>query len=199
MDITLAIFLILIGFIIGFSVAALLFTLRAEKKEETTRLSPPHLPLENPPTEIPQALEESPEISETPSPPLEEIPPTSQQPVKKPAGGPFGIFVRALQKMEVPRIEPALPSIVAQIDAILQERLKGTSLAQRGIRLVDQSDQGMAVVIGLNRYEELDAVPDAEVQAAIRAAVAEWERRTSQGTSEAAQSHINPPDRENLS
>lgn len=195
MDLTLAIFLILIGCIIGFSMAALLFTLRTEKKEETAPLSPPHPSLEKT-----QTMEENPTILEIPSPALKEIPPTSEQPLKHPTGGPLGIFVRALQKMEIPRVEPALPSIVAQIDAILQERLKGTSLARRGVRLVEQSDQGMAIVIGLNRYDELDAVPDAEVQAAIRAAVAEWERRTSQeATSEAAQNPINPPDRENLS
>ena len=47
---------------------------------------------------------------------------------------PFNVFTRAL----LPRSETQTPNlnVVAQIDAILQEKLEDTPLKQRGIRLV---------------------------------------------------------------
>jgi hypothetical protein len=66
---------------------------------------------------------------------------------------------------------------VAQIDEILQERLAGTPLAVRGIRLQEAPDGGVIVLVGLQRFEGIDAVPDSEIKAAIRQAVAEWEKQ----------------------
>jgi hypothetical protein len=72
-------------------------------------------------------------------------------------------------------------TMVGQIDAILQTRIAGTPLAGRGIRLVESMQGGALVVVGLNRYPGVADVPDPEVQAAIRAAIAEWENRYTPG------------------
>ncbi len=72
---------------------------------------------------------------------------------------------------------PVLKSIVAQIDDVLQIRLAGTPLATKGIRLVETPSGGVLVHVGANSYEGIDLVPDAEATAAIRAAIAEWEKK----------------------
>ncbi len=69
----------------------------------------------------------------------------------------------------------ASPSIVAQINDILQAQIKGTSLERRGIRLIESPFHGVSVWIGLNSYPGLDSVPDEEVNTAIRTAVKTWE------------------------
>ncbi len=71
--------------------------------------------------------------------------------------------------------------MVAQIDAILQARLVGSPLAERGIRLVESAEGGVTVMVGLTRYAGVGEVPDAEVQAAIRGAIAEWEEKYTPG------------------
>jgi len=70
---------------------------------------------------------------------------------------------------------PPAKSIVFQIDAILQDQISGTPLADRGIRLAEAPGQGVMVWLGLNHFQGIDAVPDPEVQAAIRKAVKTWE------------------------
>ncbi len=79
--------------------------------------------------------------------------------------------------------EPAVAptTMVGQIDAILQSKLIGTPLATRGIRLVESAQGGAMVVVGLNRYPGVGDVPDPEVQALIRAAIAEWEKKYTPG------------------
>src|SRR5512138_625310 len=78
---------------------------------------------------------------------------------------------------------PAAPasSIVGQIDNVLQARLAGTPLEERGIFLTESSDGGVNVYVGLTRYNGVDEVPDPEVKAAIRAAIAEWENKFTPG------------------
>ncbi len=71
--------------------------------------------------------------------------------------------------------------MIGQIDAILQAKLVGTPLATRGVRLVESANGGAMVVVGLNRYAEVGDVPDPDVQAVIRAAIAEWENKYTPG------------------
>ena len=71
--------------------------------------------------------------------------------------------------------------MVGQIDAILQNNLVGTPLAGRGIHLVESAQGGAMVVVGMNRYAGIGDVPDPEVQAAIRAAITEWENKYTPG------------------
>jgi hypothetical protein len=68
-----------------------------------------------------------------------------------------------------------------QIDAILQARLAGTPLEERGVFLTQSPEGGVIVYVGLTRYTSVDEVPDAEVKAAIRAAIAEWENKYTPG------------------
>lgn len=78
---------------------------------------------------------------------------------------------------------PAAPatSIVGQIDSILQERLDGTPLAERGVFLAQAPDGGVMVYVGLTKYMAIDDVPDADIKAAIRAAITEWENKYTPG------------------
>lgn len=79
-----------------------------------------------------------------------------------------------------PRDEPApavlsSKSIVAQIDDILQEMLETSPLKSRGIRLMESPRGGMTIWVGLESYQAIDDVPDAEIVTLIRAAVEKWE------------------------
>ncbi len=72
-------------------------------------------------------------------------------------------------------------SIVQQIDTVLQERLLGSPLEKRGIRLQESPEGGVEVYVGLNKYPAVDDVPDAEIKSAIRAAISEWEDKFTPG------------------
>jgi hypothetical protein len=78
---------------------------------------------------------------------------------------------------------PAAPanSIVTQIDTILQARLAGTPLEERGIFLTQSSEGGVIVYVGLTRYNGIDEVPDPEIKAALRGAITEWESKYTPG------------------
>jgi hypothetical protein len=70
---------------------------------------------------------------------------------------------------------------VSQIDSLLQARLAGTPLEERGIFLAQSPEGGVAVYVGLTRYNGIDEVPDAQIKAAIRAAISEWENKYTPG------------------
>lgn len=72
-------------------------------------------------------------------------------------------------------------SMVAQIDKILQVKIIGTSLADRGIRLLESPEGGVSVYIGLTRYNSVADIPDPAIQAAIQSAIAEWENSATTG------------------
>lgn len=71
---------------------------------------------------------------------------------------------------------PEPVSIVAQIDAILQEVLQRNGV-QRAIHLSEGADGTVQVIVDLKLYKSIEEVPDREIQHLIRQAVAEWERR----------------------
>jgi len=79
--------------------------------------------------------------------------------------------------------EPVAPpeSIVAQINSVLQARLAGTPLADKGVRLQESLEGGVLVWVGINKYESIDDVPDEQIKAAIRAAIVEWENKYTPG------------------
>jgi hypothetical protein len=72
-------------------------------------------------------------------------------------------------------------SIVTQIDTILQARIVGTSLEDRGVFLAQSPEGGVMVYIGLTKYSGIDEVPDPEIKAAIRSAITEWENKYTPG------------------
>lgn len=110
----------------------------------------------------------------TPTPARVATPAPASRQVAKPSGG--------KAKGEPSPIEEAAASvsgsksIVAQIEDILQDMLVGGPLAHRGIHLNEDPVRGVIVSDGIHRYEGIDSVPDPEVKAIIRAAVAEWEK-----------------------
>ena len=106
------------------------------------------------------------------------VPPFDSQPTSR-TTGPLKLDTGPLGAAEPPASAPT--TMVGQIDAILQTRLIGTPMASRGIRLVESAEGGALVVVGLNRYGGVGEVPDPEVQAAIRAAIAEWEKKYTPG------------------
>ncbi len=66
-------------------------------------------------------------------------------------------------------------SIVDQIDRILQVKLEDSPLGQRGIRLRSSLGGGLLIQVGLDEYEWVEDIPEQEIQAIIREAIAEWE------------------------
>lgn len=72
-------------------------------------------------------------------------------------------------------------SIVTQIDTILQARLAGTPLEDRGVFLAQSPEGGVMVYVGLTKYMGLEDVPDPEIKAAIRSAITEWENKYTPG------------------
>ena len=75
------------------------------------------------------------------------------------------------------KLQPS-KTIVAQINDVLQEKLPGTPLEGKGIRLAEDIHHCVVVWIGLEHYSGIDVVPDPDIQAAIRSAVTEWEQQT---------------------
>jgi hypothetical protein len=59
--------------------------------------------------------------------------------------------------------------------------LAGTTLEDRGVFLAQSPDASVNVYVGLTRYAGIDDVPDAEIKAAIRAAISEWEIKYTPG------------------
>jgi hypothetical protein len=72
-------------------------------------------------------------------------------------------------------------SIVTQIDSVLQARIAGTPLEDRGVFLAQSPEGGVIVYVGLTKYMGINEVPDPEIKAAIRAAITEWENKYTPG------------------
>lgn len=117
-----------------------------------------------------------------------ERPPAAEQaapvtaPVPAPAPAPAAapvVLIPPTQAGVVPAVPaPKAPTtMLGQIDAILQERIAGTPLEKRGVKLMEAADHSVLVMIGLQKYNGIDAVPDETVRAAIRAAIQEWDQK----------------------
>jgi hypothetical protein len=161
--------------------------LEAALKELSTWMKPSKKPRKPAaPTDVPPLVEvssEQPPQPDTTHPQSVPDSPGEAQPaqVKRPSLNPFQVVANAL-KADVRK--PSLletKSIAAMVDEVLQEKLKGGPHETRGIRLLDSPDGGLVVMVGLEKYEGVDAVPDEEIRHAIREAVSEWRERTSKG------------------
>lgn len=91
--------------------------------------------------------------------------------------GPLEILRNSLEADVRSAMKSTPKSLAAQVDDVLQEMLAGSNLAGRGIRIMDTPSADLVVMVGLNKYDGIDAVPDQEVQEIIREAVAEWGKR----------------------
>ena len=109
--------------------------------------------------------------------------PTSTEDAQDSSAGDLGSQAYAalagVSQFEVPSLpDPELQKTVVQyIDQVLQEMLERSPLKAKGIRLMELTDRGMVVVVGLDFYDSIEDVPDPAIQEVINAAVDEWERR----------------------
>lgn len=112
------------------------------------------------------------------TPPI--TPPTSTPetaeppPLQRPSMNPLK-QMRVLREIEK-RPQPQLKSIPEHIDEFLQQKLLGTPYIWRGIRVRASATGTVEFEADGKTYESVDEVPDPEVRALIRAAVAEWEK-----------------------
>jgi hypothetical protein len=141
--------------------------------------------------------------------PKSATPPAQPRPVSSPQGGaspsgesspqrapsatPTPASTPSLSSKAAPAPKPAAPtpaeedkpakpgSIVAQIDSVLQARLAGTALADKGIWLQESPEGGVLVWVGINKYESIDDVPDEQIKVIIRTAITEWENKYTPG------------------
>jgi hypothetical protein len=101
------------------------------------------------------------------------------EPISQPKGEKPSITAAGVVSSLMPSApEPPPTSIVAQIDEILQKKLAASPLKDRGIALQETIRGGMQVVVGLEKYEDIDSVPEEEIRVIIRASVAEWEKQS---------------------
>jgi hypothetical protein len=103
-------------------------------------------------------------------------PPAASRPVTSPPAAPRPATIAREDRPVAPA-----GSIVTQIDSVLQSRLAGTPLEDRGIFLAQSPEGGVMVYVGLTKYLGIEDVPDPEVKAAIRGAIAEWENKYTPG------------------
>jgi len=74
------------------------------------------------------------------------------------------------------RAAPRRPtSMVEQINAILERKLLERPGLTRGVRLAEGPGGAIKVYIGIDSYNAIDDVPEAEIRQLIRDAVVEWE------------------------
>ncbi len=105
--------------------------------------------------------------------------PIAPPPVSKPVTAPPPAPVVTPAKKEE---RPSAPlSIVGQIDEILQARLANSPLLSRGIRLQESPEGAVIVVVGIQKFSGVGDVTDPEIQAEIKAAIAEWENKYTPG------------------
>jgi hypothetical protein len=71
-----------------------------------------------------------------------------------------------------------LLSVINEIDKILQKMLADSPLSERGIHLMENQNQEIRIWVGLESYDMIEDIPDADVRAIINSAVKEWEDRS---------------------
>jgi hypothetical protein len=78
--------------------------------------------------------------------------------------------------------EPTPPATIAgQIDEILQRKLIGHPLGERGIKVADSPGGGVTIFIGTEKFEGVGDVPYPDVKAILQQAIADWEKKYTPG------------------
>ena len=78
-------------------------------------------------------------------------------------------------------VEDKPKTIAGQISLIIERMLVDSPIKEKGIKLIENTHQGVDVWIGLEKFDGIDAIPYPDVQQLIREAVAQWEREMEAG------------------
>lgn len=100
---------------------------------------------------------------------------SEKSPVVLPSINIFKSLVHTARSEIKEKVEADDQSIAFQVDEILQAKLEQSDLKDQAIRLLDLPGQGMVILIGLEKYDDIEAVPDEEIKKLLRESVAEWE------------------------
>jgi hypothetical protein len=104
-------------------------------------------------------------------------PPPQPAPVQKAAAPLSTSSTQPLPNPKLSEKDFKALSIIGQIDHVFQSRIVGTPYESMGLRIVEGAVGSVEVMVGLNKYDSIDDVPDADIKQAIRAAIAEWESK----------------------
>ena len=72
--------------------------------------------------------------------------------------------------------EVKMLSVIDEVNDILQKKLAGSPMAGKGIHLMENHNSEIRFWVGLNSYNDVEEIPDAEVRQIIDEAVKEWEK-----------------------
>jgi hypothetical protein len=150
------------------------------------RATPPPTPM-SAPTSAPSGMtpiHQSSLLDRIQSQPATATPPAQTPPmltVQAPPSGPQPAPSKSATIAKEDRPVAPAGSMVEQIDAILQARLVGTPLEERGIFLAQSPEGGVNVYVGLTRYNGIEEVPDPAIKTILRAAITEWEDKFTPG------------------
>ena len=67
-------------------------------------------------------------------------------------------------------------SVIDEVNEILQRKLHGSPLAGKGIHLMENHNKEIRFWVGLESYDDVEEIPDPEIQKLIDDAVKEWEQ-----------------------
>ena len=104
-------------------------------------------------------------------------PPAVSEPARPPSLNIFKSLRRTTQSEIAEKVAPEEESIASQVDEILQRKLDEQGMDEKAVRLLNLEGQGMVIMVGLDKYADLDDVPDEELRDLIRESVSEWESR----------------------
>jgi len=71
--------------------------------------------------------------------------------------------------------EAKMLSVVDEVNDILQKKLHGSPLAGKGIHLMENHNKEIRFWVGLNSYNDVEDIPNPDVQKIIDDSVKEWE------------------------
>jgi hypothetical protein len=109
------------------------------------------------------------------------VAPTAALPTAQPAQDKLRVFLKGEPTLKrsdaAPTIMPNLDLAREIGDIVSEMQMKIPSLAQRSIRLQNVPSGGIQFAIDGIVYPDVNEIPDTDIQALIRAATKEWERR----------------------
>ena len=137
---------------------------------EPARPSQPMPAVQPPPERVEQAAPARPS-----NPPAPRGMSYEAQSLPRPSMNPFKQMAVLREMSKNP--PPATMTITEQIDAVLQEHIRGTALVERGIHMRPGPRGDAVFYLDGTSYTGVEELPDEAVRVVVRAAIAEWEAR----------------------